>query len=96
MVSGICLRNFGTPRLATVMMMLSLIPCALAALLARESVLAVVTVQLPIYMAAIGSAAFRLNRMMVDRMVAQNALEKSEALNRCILESSPDYTLLLD
>ena len=96
MVSGICLRNFGTPRLATVMMMLSLVPCAVAALLSRESVLAVATVQLPIYMAAIGSAAFRLNRMMVDRMVAQDALEKSQALNRCILESSPDYTLLLD
>jgi diguanylate cyclase (GGDEF)-like protein/PAS domain S-box-containing protein len=62
----------------------------------KQSILVVVTVQLPIYMAAIGSAAFRLNRMMVDRMVAQDALEKSEAFNRSILESSPDYTLLLD
>ena len=96
MVSGICLRNFGTPRLATVMMMLSLVPCALAALLAQQNILLVVTIQLPIYMAAIGSAAFKLNAMMVDRMVAQCALERSEALNRSILESSPDYTLLLD
>lgn len=96
MVSGICLRNFGTPRLAIVMMMLSLVPCALAALASEQDLLIVVSIQLPIYMGAIGSAAFQLNRMMVDRMVAQNALEKSEALKRSILESSPDYTLVLD
>jgi diguanylate cyclase (GGDEF)-like protein/PAS domain S-box-containing protein len=96
MVSGICLRNFGTPRLAVVMMMLSLVPCALAPLMTDQPVLLVITLQLPIYMAAIGSAAFRLNGMMVGRMVAQDALEKSEAFNRTILESSPDYTLVLD
>lgn len=96
MVSGICLRNFGTPRLATIMMALSLLPCVLAALLAEQSILIVVAIQLPIYMAAIGSAAFDLNAMLVDRMVAQHALEGSEAFNRSILESSPDYTLLLD
>ena len=96
MVSGICLRNFGTPRLAVAMMMLSLAPCAAAALLVSEKVMVVVTIQLPIYMAAIGTAAFRVNRMMVARMVAKDALEKSEAFNRSILESSPDYTLLLD
>jgi diguanylate cyclase (GGDEF)-like protein/PAS domain S-box-containing protein len=96
MVCGICLRNFGTPRLAALMMMLSLAPCAIAALLADETILIVITIQLPIYMAAIGSAAFRLNGMLVGRMVAQDALEKSEAFNRSILDSSPDYTLLLD
>ena len=65
MVSGICLRNFGTPRLATLMMILTLSPCALAALLSGQPILFVVTVQLPIYMATIGSAAFRLNSMPV-------------------------------
>ena len=96
MVAGICLRNFGTPRLAVVMMMLSLVPCALAAFFAAEAVILVITVQLPIFMVTIGSAAFRINSVMVDRMIAQDALERSEAFNRSILESSPDYTLLLD
>lgn len=96
MVSGICLRNFCTPRLAIFMMMLSLLPCAVAALFADQAIIMVITVQLPIYMVTIGAAAFRINSVMVDRMIAQDALEKSEAFNRSILESSPDYTLLLD
>ena len=96
MVAGICLRNFGTPRLVAVMMVLCLLPCATAALLSGEVILIVITVQLPIYMATIGAAAFRLNEMLVSRMAARAALEESEALNRSILESSPDYTLLLD
>ena len=96
MVSGICLRNFGTPRLASTMMVLSLAPCAIAALLSQEAVLTVIALQLPIYMIAIGSAAFRLNAILVDRMTAQDALEKSEAFNRSILEASPDYAVVLD
>jgi diguanylate cyclase (GGDEF)-like protein/PAS domain S-box-containing protein len=96
MVSGICLRNFGTPRLVALMMLLSLVPCATAALLSKETILVVITFQLPIYMIAIGSAAFKLNAMLVARMNAQEALEQSEAFNRSILEASPDYTLLLD
>lgn len=96
MVSGICLRNFGTPRLVAAMMVLSLAPCAIGALLSKEPILLIIAVQLPILMIAIGSAAFRLNAMLVGRMTAQEALERSEALNRSILESSPDYTLLLD
>jgi diguanylate cyclase (GGDEF)-like protein/PAS domain S-box-containing protein len=47
-------------------------------------------------MIAIGAAGFRLNALMVARMSGQEALERSEALNRSILESSPDFTLLLD
>jgi diguanylate cyclase (GGDEF)-like protein/PAS domain S-box-containing protein len=96
MVSGICLRNFGTPRLVAAMMVLSLGPCALAAFLSSETILLIIAVQLPVLMIAIGSAGFRLNAMMVARMTAQEALERSEALNRSILESSPDFTLLLD
>lgn len=96
MVSGICLRNFGTPRLAVLMMLLTLLPCAIAALFSTQSIILVIAVQLPVYMAIIGGAAFRLNGMMVDRMKAQAALEKSEAFKRSILEASPDYTLLID
>ena len=96
MVSGICLRNFGTPRLVAMMMALCLLPCAAAALLSGQAILIVISIQLPIYMATIVAAAFRLNEMMVSRMAARAALEESEALNRSILESTPDYTLLLD
>jgi diguanylate cyclase (GGDEF)-like protein/PAS domain S-box-containing protein len=96
MVSGICLRNFGTPRLVAVMMVLSLGPCAVGAFLSPEPILLIIAVQLPVLMIAIGSAGFRLNAMMVARMSAQEALERSEALNRSILDSSPDFTLLLD
>jgi len=96
MVSVICLRNFGTPRLVVVMMALSMLPCAGAALLSHQPALLVISIQLPTFMVTIGFAAFRLNSMMVGRMTAQDALEKSEAFNRSILESSPDYTLLLD
>lgn len=96
MVSGICLRNFGTPRLVMVMMVLSLVPCALAALFSQQPVLVVISIQLPLLTVAISSAAFRLNALNVERMKAQDALEKSEAFNRGILDASPDYTLLLD
>ena len=95
MVAGICLRNFGTPRLVMLMMLLCLVPCAVAALFSSEVVLVVIAIQLPIYMVVIGSAAFRLYAMMLGHMVTQHALEKSEAFNRSILDSSPDYTLLL-
>jgi diguanylate cyclase (GGDEF)-like protein len=96
MVSGICLRNFGTPRLVMLMMMLCLVPCALAALFSADPAVIVMAIQLPIYMAVIGSAAVRLNAMFVGRMTAQHELERSEALNRSILEASPDRTFLLD
>lgn len=96
MVSGICLRNLGTPRLVAVMVSLSLLPCAAAALLSGQPVLMVISVQLPLLIVAIVSAASRLNGMIVGRMTLQEALEHSEAFNRSILESSPDYTLVLD
>jgi diguanylate cyclase (GGDEF)-like protein/PAS domain S-box-containing protein len=65
-------------------------------LLSSEPALIVIAIQLPIYMAVIGSAALSLNAMLVGRMTAQHELERIEALNRSILESSPDFTLLLD
>jgi len=96
MVCGICLRNHGTPRLVATMMFLSLVPPAIAAALSSQTIMLIVVLQLPLYVAAMSMAAFRLNRVLVGRMLAQQALEQSEALIRSILESSPDYTILLD
>ena len=96
MVCGICLRNFGTPRLAALMVFLTLAPCAAAGLFTTEPVVAIISVQLPIFFLTIFSAAFSLHRMMVSRMTALSELERSESFNRTILESSPDYTLILD
>lgn len=96
MVCGICLRNFGTPRLAVLMVALMLTPSAFAGVMTDEPVMMVISIQLPIFMATIFAAALALHRMLVSRMAALAALEKSESFNRTILESSPDYTLILD
>ncbi|MFA7602321.1 MAG: EAL domain-containing protein [Novosphingobium sp.] len=96
MVCGICLRNFGTPRLAAAMVFLALAPCAAAGLLVAEPALAIISVQLPVFMATIFSASFALHRMLVSWMTALSDLERSTSLNHTILRSSPDYTLILD
>lgn len=96
MVCGICLRNFGTPRLAALMVCLALTPCALAGWLAAEPVMKVISIQLPIYMAVIFAATFALHKMLISRMIALTDLKLSESFNRTILQFSPDYTLLLN
>ncbi len=96
MVCGICLRNFGTPRLAAIMVLLALLPCAAAGLMTTEPIMPIISLQLPVFFLTIFSASFSLHRMMVSRMTALNDLERSESLNRTILQASPDYTLILD
>ena len=96
MVCGICLRNFGTPRLAALMVGLMLAPSAVAGLMTGEPIVMTISIQLPIFILTIFAAAFSLHRMLVSRMTALSALEKSEMFNRTILESSPDYTLIID
>lgn len=96
MVCGMCLRNFGTPRLAAAMVVLALAPCAIAGLLAAEPVMATISIQLPIFMTTIFSASFALHRLLVSWMIALSELESSKSLNETILQSSPDYTLILD
>lgn len=96
MICGMCLRNFGTPRLAAVMVLAALVPCAVAGLLTREPIMAVISVQLPVFMVTILSASFALHRMMVSWMTALNELDHSKSLNETILQSSPDHTLILD
>jgi diguanylate cyclase (GGDEF)-like protein/PAS domain S-box-containing protein len=96
MVCGMCLRNFGTPRLAATMVFLALGPCALAGCLTAEPVLPVISVQLPIFMVTILSASFSLHKMLVSWMTALNDLERSKSLTETILRSSPDRMLILD
>jgi diguanylate cyclase (GGDEF)-like protein len=71
MVGGICFRNFGAPRLAGTMILLSLGPIVPGALLAGEPLFYIVYLQVPMYLAAMTAAAFRLNRMLVTTMRAE-------------------------
>ncbi|MGO4330088.1 diguanylate cyclase [Cupriavidus sp. 2TAF22] len=71
MVGGICFRNFGAPRLVAIMILLSLGPCCIAALLSDETVLRLTLVQIPFYLVAMSIAAFHLNRLLVSTMKAE-------------------------
>jgi diguanylate cyclase len=71
MVGGICFRNFSAPRLAGVMILLSLGPIIPGAALAGEPLLYIVYLQVPMYLAAMTAAAFRLNRMLITTMRAE-------------------------
>ncbi|MBR0856440.1 GGDEF domain-containing protein [Bradyrhizobium liaoningense] len=71
MVGGICFRNFGAPRLAGTMILLSLGPIIPGAALAGEPLFYIVYLQVPMYLAAMTAAAFRLNRMLVTTMRAE-------------------------
>ncbi|MBN8937866.1 MAG: GGDEF domain-containing protein [Rhizobiales bacterium] len=71
MVGGICFRNFGAPRMAATMIVLSLGPLCLGTLFAGEPMLLVVFLQIPFYLYSMSAAAFRLNRMMVTTMKAE-------------------------
>jgi diguanylate cyclase (GGDEF)-like protein len=71
MVGGICFRNFGAPRMAAAMILLSLGPLCIGSLFAGQPMLLVVFLQIPFYLYSMSAAAFRLNRMMVSTMKAE-------------------------
>lgn len=71
MVGGICFRNFAAPRLVAVMIVLSLGPCALGALISGEKVLLLTLVQIPFYLFAMSGAARRLNALLISTMKAE-------------------------
>jgi diguanylate cyclase (GGDEF)-like protein len=75
MVGGICFRNFGAPRLVGVMILLSLGPCCVAAALSSEKILLLILVQIPFYLFAMSSAAFRLNKLLVSTMKGERENE---------------------
>lgn len=71
MVGGICFRNFAAPRLVAAMIVLSLGPCAIGALLSGEHVLLLTLVQIPFYLFAMSGAARRLNALLISTMKAE-------------------------
>ncbi|MBS0248203.1 MAG: GGDEF domain-containing protein [Proteobacteria bacterium] len=71
MVGGICVRNFGAPRLATAMIMISIGPSMFGAVLANEPLFYIVLIQAPMYFFAMAAASFRLKTMLVTSMMAE-------------------------
>lgn len=71
MVGGICFRNFGAPRFAGLMILISLGPIAVYIPFLGEPVLYIMIYQIPMYLAAMAGAAFRLNRMLITTMRAE-------------------------
>lgn len=71
MVGGICFRNFGAPRLAAAMILTSIGPCLVGAVLSHEPLVYIVLLQAPMYFVAMTAAAFKLNKMLVATMRAE-------------------------
>ncbi|MCK1597936.1 GGDEF domain-containing protein [Bradyrhizobium sp. 164] len=71
MVGGICFRNFSAPRLCGAMIVLSLGPTIPGALIAGEPLMLVLFFQIPMYLAAMTMACFKLNRMLIATMRAE-------------------------
>lgn len=68
MCGGICFRNYGAPRMTAMMILLSLGPICVGALLAHEPVFLLTLLQLPVYVISMTSASFRMNAMVVATM----------------------------
>lgn len=71
MVGGICFRNFGAPRLAAVMILLTLGPLCIAALLTDQPILLITLMQIPFYLFSMTMAGFKLNGMLISTMRAE-------------------------
>ncbi len=71
MVGGICFRNFSSPRLCGAMIVLSLGPTIPGALIAAQPLMLVLLFQIPMYLAAMTMACFKLNRMLIATMRAE-------------------------
>jgi diguanylate cyclase (GGDEF)-like protein len=71
MIGGICFRNFGAPRFAGIMILVSLGPVVVYIAFLGEPMLYIMIYQIPMYLAAMAGAAFRLNRMLITTMRAE-------------------------
>ena len=94
MVGGICFRNFGAPRLVAVMIFLSLGPCCVAAALSRQPILLIILIQIPFYLFAMSSAAFRLNKLLVSTMKAER--ENDHRARHDVLTGLPNRAGVVD
>jgi diguanylate cyclase (GGDEF)-like protein len=68
MAGGVAFRNFAAPRLVTIMIFLSLGPCAMAGVISGEPIMLATALQIPMYIYAMTHAAYRLNAMLVQTM----------------------------
>jgi diguanylate cyclase (GGDEF)-like protein len=68
MAGGVAFRNFAAPRLVTIMIFLSLGPCAMAGVISGELIMLATALQIPMYIYAMRHAAYRLNAMLVQTM----------------------------
>jgi diguanylate cyclase (GGDEF)-like protein len=75
MVGGICFRNFGAPRMAGLMIILTLGACCFAAPFLGEPIMLIVFFQIPFYLFSMTVAAFKLNAMLVSTMRAERENE---------------------
>lgn len=75
MVGGICFRNFGAPRMAGLMIFLTLGPCCFAAPFLGEPMMLIVFMQIPFYLYSMSRAGYRLNAMLVSTMRAEREHE---------------------
>lgn len=75
MVGGICFRNFGAPRLAGLMICLTLGACCFAAPFVGEPMMLIVFLQIPVYLVSMTVAAYKLNQMLVATMRAERENE---------------------
>ncbi|QEL24381.1 GGDEF domain-containing protein [Bosea sp. F3-2] len=71
MVGGICFRNFAAPRMAGVMIALTLGPCVLAAPFLSEPMMLITFMQIPFYLFSMTVAAYKLNAMLISTMRAE-------------------------
>ncbi len=71
MIGGICIRNFGTPRLASAMMVLAFGPACLALPFTGEPLLLLGLVQIPFYIFSMCRAAYVLKSILVTTMMAE-------------------------
>ncbi|WP_248311940.1 GGDEF domain-containing protein [Bosea sp. BK604] len=75
MVGGICFRNFGAPRMAGLMIVLTLGACCFAAPFLGEPIMLIVFFQIPFYLFSMTMAGFKLNAMLVSTMRAERENE---------------------
>jgi len=75
MVGGICFRNFGAPRMAGVMIFLTLGACCFAAPFLGEPIMLIVFMQIPFYLFSMSRATYKLNAMLVSTMRAEREHE---------------------
>lgn len=76
MVGGICFRNFGAPRLASVMIILSLGPACLGGAMSGEPILYVTLLQIPLYLISMAMASHKLNAMLIATKLAERENER--------------------